>query len=74
MLQEFIEAIDGIDNGISQYPADSVARYTNRTDLSTRVSWLNPSWNEPCDAKTVDVCNIYQTMIDPLKVEWVGIV
>ena len=53
--QEFIEAIDGIDNGISQYPNDIQPKYRNRTDLSTRVGWLNPAWNEPVDSQTVDV-------------------
>ncbi|KAG6842634.1 hypothetical protein C0991_000161 [Blastosporella zonata] len=52
--QEFIEAIDGIDNGISQYPSDITPKYRNRTDLSSRVGGLNPAWNQPSDAKTVD--------------------
>jgi uncharacterized UPF0160 family protein len=53
--QEFIEAIDGVDNGVSQYPRDIAPKYRNRTDLSARVGWLNPAWNEPFDSKTVDV-------------------
>lgn len=53
--QEFIEAIDGIDNGISQYPNDIQPKYRSRTDLSSRVGWLNPAWNEPVDSQTVDV-------------------
>lgn len=53
--QEFIEAIDAIDNGISQYPADIKARYRSRTDLSSRVGALNPPWNQPADSKTLDV-------------------
>lgn len=53
--QEFIEAIDAIDNGISQYPTDIKARYRSRTDLSSRVGALNPAWNQPADAKTLDV-------------------
>lgn len=54
LYKEFIEAIDGIDNGISQYPNDIQPKYRNRTDLSTRVGWLNPAWNEPVDSQTVD--------------------
>ena len=54
-FQEFIEALDGVDNGISQYPNDIQPKYRNRTDLSSRVGWLNPSWNEPVDPQTVDV-------------------
>ena len=40
--------MDGIDNGISQYPQNSGDQnYTNSTDLSSRVAKLNPWWNEP---------------------------
>lgn len=53
--QEFIEAIDGIDNGVSQYPTDIQPLYKSRTDLSSRVSHLNPAWNQPVDAQAVDV-------------------
>lgn len=53
--KEFIEGIDGIDNGVPQYPADISPKYRNRTDLSSRVGWLNSAWNQPVDSKTVDV-------------------
>jgi uncharacterized UPF0160 family protein len=56
MTQEFIEAIDAIDNGISQYPTSIVPKYRNRTDLSSRVGHLNPAWNHPFDNVTLDVC------------------
>lgn len=54
-LQVFIEAIDAIDNGISQYPNDIKPLYKNRTDLSSRVGHLNPAWNQSLDAQAVDV-------------------
>ncbi|KAL0951152.1 hypothetical protein HGRIS_007886 [Hohenbuehelia grisea] len=54
MYREFIEAIDAIDNGISQYDADAKPRYRSRTDLSARVGHLNPWWNESTDAQAVD--------------------
>ncbi|KAI0307831.1 metal-dependent protein hydrolase [Multifurca ochricompacta] len=54
LYKEFIEAIDGIDNGIPQYHEDIQPKYRNRTDLSSRVSWLNPAWNEPFDSQAVD--------------------
>ena len=57
--KEFIEAIDAIDNGISQYPTDIKPRYRNRTDLSSRVGALNPWWNQSTDVQTVDVCRIF---------------
>jgi len=43
----FVEAVDGIDNGVSQYDSDKPARYANHTGLSSRVGSLNPRWNEP---------------------------
>lgn len=54
MYREFIEAIDAIDNGISQYPTDIKPFYRSRTDLSSRVRHLNPAWNQPVDAEAVD--------------------
>ncbi|KAH8102640.1 GAMM1 protein [Cristinia sonorae] len=54
LYKEFIEAIDAIDNGISQYPADQQARYRSRTDISSRVGHLNPAWNESVDSTSVD--------------------
>ncbi|KAF8481208.1 GAMM1 protein [Russula ochroleuca] len=54
LYKEFIEALDGIDNGITQYPNDIQPKYRSRTDLSSRVSWLNPAWNEPFDSQTID--------------------
>lgn len=54
LYKEFIEAIDAIDNGISQYPTDVPPRYRVRTDVSARVGYLNPAWNQSVDAKTVD--------------------
>ncbi len=46
----FVLALDGIDNGVSQYPAEAgQPRYASRTDLSSRVGGLNPRWNETSD-------------------------
>jgi len=39
-----IESIDGIDNGIAQN--DGKPRYRVSTDLSSRIKFLNPAWNE----------------------------
>ncbi|KAI8995609.1 GAMM1 protein [Trametes punicea] len=54
LYKEFIEAIDAIDNGISQYPTDLKPRYRISTDVSSRVGHFNPAWNEKFDAETVD--------------------
>ncbi len=58
LYREFIEAIDAIDNGISQYPTDLQPKYRIRTDVSARAGYFNPAWNEPADAQTVDVRTI----------------
>ncbi len=55
LYKEFIEAIDAIDNGISQYPTDLKPRYRLRTDVSARVGYLNPAWNQSVDSQSVDV-------------------
>ncbi|KAJ6610020.1 metal-dependent protein hydrolase [Mycena sp. CBHHK59/15] len=54
LYREFIEAIDGIDNGVSQYPSDIKPKYKSRTDLSSRVAGLNPRWNQPSIADVLD--------------------
>jgi len=47
----FVEALDGIDNGVALYPAEAGAPlYKSRTDLSSRVGRLNPEWNEEVSA------------------------
>lgn len=50
MYDDFVEAIDGNDNGIAQYPgvAEEPA-YRSRTDLSSRVGFMNPRWNQATD-------------------------
>jgi len=47
VYEAFIEAVDGVDNGIEQYPKDVKPNYKVTTGLSSRVSYLNPAWNDP---------------------------
>ncbi|KAG8982862.1 hypothetical protein FRB90_006492, partial [Tulasnella sp. 427] len=54
LYKEYIEAIDGVDNGVQQYPAEIPPKYRSRTDVSARVGWLNPAWNQSVDSKSVD--------------------
>ncbi|PIN97601.1 hypothetical protein AB205_0061300 [Aquarana catesbeiana] len=44
MYENFVEEIDAVDNGISQF--DGEQRYNISTTLSSRVAHLNPRWNE----------------------------
>lgn len=53
LYDDFVEAIDGIDNGIQQFPG-ATPLYKSRTDLSARVGYLNPRWNEKSDAADSD--------------------
>jgi uncharacterized UPF0160 family protein len=50
----FMEALDGIDNGVAQYEGATKARYESHTHLSARVGALNPSWNEEWETSVVD--------------------
>ena len=42
----FILAVDAIDNGVSAFPSDLTPRYRDQTNLASRVSHLQPWWNE----------------------------
>ncbi|XP_047965344.1 MYG1 protein-like isoform X2 [Salvia hispanica] len=44
VYKNFIEAVDAIDNGISQYNTTQLPRFVNNTSLSSRVERLNPDW------------------------------
>jgi len=47
LYDDFVEAIDGIDNGIPLFPPSAgQPAYSSKTDLSARVGYLNPAWNE----------------------------
>lgn len=43
LYENFVEEVDAIDNGISQYDGES--RYAISSTLSARVAHLNPRWN-----------------------------
>lgn len=54
LYDDFVEAIDGIDNGVPLYPPSAgKPAYSSKTDLSSRVGYLNPAWNDklPSDAE-----------------------
>ncbi|XP_036387860.1 UPF0160 protein MYG1, mitochondrial [Megalops cyprinoides] len=43
LYENFVEEVDAVDNGISQY--DGEPRYAVSSTISARVSYLNPRWN-----------------------------
>ncbi len=47
MYEEFIEGVDGNDNGVNVYDTDAPAKYKDNTNLPARVKRLNPAWDEP---------------------------
>uniref|UniRef100_A0A6T6PCI7 Metal-dependent protein hydrolase n=1 Tax=Timspurckia oligopyrenoides TaxID=708627 RepID=A0A6T6PCI7_9RHOD len=54
VYKTFVESIDGIDNGVSQYPTEEKARYEIQTDVSSRIARMNPAWNESCSQEETD--------------------
>jgi uncharacterized UPF0160 family protein len=44
--KNFIEHIDGIDNGVQVFSGEGSLNYQVSTTLSARVGYLNPGWNE----------------------------
>jgi len=48
LYDRFLEGVDGIDNGV-EVCEGSQRRYKESSDLSSRVSRLNPLWNEASD-------------------------
>ncbi|CAG8491568.1 3681_t:CDS:10 [Paraglomus brasilianum] len=45
IYEDFIEALDAVDNGINQYPSEIPAKYKETTTLPSRVATFNPWWN-----------------------------
>eukprot|EP01132_Coremiostelium_polycephalum_P004015 gene4015-5018_t len=65
VYDNFIEELDGIDNGIERYPSDIKPKYVSSSGISARVGYLNPNWNEP------QTDEIYQTRFNK-AVEFMG--
>ncbi|KAJ3278580.1 hypothetical protein HK104_002210 [Borealophlyctis nickersoniae] len=58
---------DGNDNGVSQYPADIKPKYRNGSSIASRVSRLNPWWNE----KGVDYMERFLRAVEMTGTEFV---
>lgn len=67
LYEDFIEAIDGIDNGVTQFISSEAPRYKSRTDLSARVGGLNPRWNEPSNDEVLDVSRVLVLLVFLLR-------
>jgi uncharacterized UPF0160 family protein len=50
IYDSFIMGVDGIDNGVEQYPVDVKPNYSDKTSLGFRINRLFPVWTE----KTTD--------------------
>lgn len=46
IYDSFIMGVDGIDNGIEQYPTDVKPNYSDKTCLGLRINRLFPMWTE----------------------------
>eukprot|EP00276_Gloeochaete_wittrockiana_P017262 CAMPEP_0184347258 /NCGR_PEP_ID=MMETSP1089-20130417/15383_1 /TAXON_ID=38269 ORGANISM="Gloeochaete wittrockiana, Strain SAG46.84" /NCGR_SAMPLE_ID=MMETSP1089 /ASSEMBLY_ACC=CAM_ASM_000445 /LENGTH=337 /DNA_ID=CAMNT_0026678229 /DNA_START=191 /DNA_END=1201 /DNA_ORIENTATION=+ len=57
LYDEFIKAIDAVDNGIEAYDLGEGVkpRYVAKTTLSHRVGYLQPAWNDPQPASLDDL-------------------
>lgn len=53
MYKSFIEAVDGVDNGVNQYESDKPPKYVVNTTLPARVGNLNPQWSDPYTDETL---------------------
>jgi uncharacterized UPF0160 family protein len=78
IYDNFIESIDGIDNGINQYPLEIKPKYVINTHLGARVARLNPSSNEgdiPPDERFQDAMKIVDeelnAQIKGLVLNWI---
>lgn len=49
VYDDYIEAIDGLDNGVLQFSNPGKKNYTSDTSIGRRVKILNPHWNEEAD-------------------------
>jgi urease accessory protein len=41
LYEDFVEAFDGIDNGVNAYPEDIKPRYRDSTNLASRVGYID---------------------------------
>lgn len=54
LYKGFVEEVDAVDNGINQYDTEKPARYESNTNLSARISRINPDWMEENTAEKED--------------------
>ncbi|KAJ3388089.1 hypothetical protein HDU92_001634 [Lobulomyces angularis] len=69
LYTDFIEGMDAVDNGVSQYPAGVEKFYKESTSISKRISRLNPWWNEA----NVDVDERFYQAVEVVGLEFLDI-
>lgn len=66
VYEDFVEELDGIDNGIPQY-SEGKAAFRINTHVSARIAMLNPKWNSPDD---VDVQELFYKAMEMVGKEF----
>jgi uncharacterized UPF0160 family protein len=49
LYKNFIQSVDGVDNGVNQYPNTELAKYTVNTSFSSTIGRHNLYWIEAGD-------------------------
>lgn len=62
IYENFVEEIDAIDNGVDQY--DGEPKYKVTTNLSSRVSRINPLWTDEDKNETVTYKTTSQELVN----------
>ncbi|KAH0613087.1 uncharacterized protein H6S33_009467 [Morchella sextelata] len=62
LYNDFIEALDANDNGISAYPSDAPSPLFNEKSISlpSAVGAFNPNWNDPSPSQESEDANFVQ--------------
>jgi uncharacterized UPF0160 family protein len=69
VYENFIEEVDGIDNGVDPYPEKP--RYAITTNLSSRVHNLLPAWNQPEKTTDENLLKLFGRAVDYVGAEFV---
>jgi len=68
VYENFVEEVDGVDNGVDQCPEKP--RYAVTTTLGSRVRGLQPAWNEPEKNTRENMDKLFATAMDYVGAEF----